>query len=96
MHTPTPDGTADWNQWTLATLGYAGGTGTLSYTQCEIAAHWHTGKPLATLEAADINGDGVPDLWAVTPAGVAQAYLISHLSTSGTARIKAGKRQHLP
>ncbi len=26
VHTPTPDGTADWNQWTLATLSYAGGT----------------------------------------------------------------------
>jgi hypothetical protein len=123
VHTPTPDGTADWNQWTLATLGYAGGTGmflwnestgalylwagltaadngdgtgTLSYTQYRIAAHWHTGKPLATLEAADINGDGVPDLWTVTPAGAAQAYLISHLSANGTAQIRAGKRQQLP
>ena len=57
---------------------------------------WHTGKPLATLEAADINGDGVPDLWTVTPAGAAQAYLISHLSASGTARMTAGKRQQLP
>ncbi len=123
VHTLTPDGTADWNQWTLATLSYAGGTGmflwkestgalylwagltaadngdgtgTLSYTQYEIAAHWHTGKPLSTLEAADINGDGVPDLWTVTPAGAAQAYMISHLSTSGTARMKAGNRKHLP
>jgi hypothetical protein len=123
VHTPTPDGTADWNQWTLATLGYAGGTGmflwnestgalylwagltaadngdgtgTLTYTQYRIAAHWHTGKPLATLEAADINGDGVPDLWTVTPAGAAQAYLVSHLSASGTAQIRAGKRQQLP
>ena len=123
VHTPTPDGTADWNQWTLATLSYAGGTGmflwkestgalylwaglaaadngdgtgTLSYTQYEIAAHWRTGKPLATLEAADINGDGVPDLWTVTPAGAAQAYLITHLSANGTARMQAGKRQQLP
>ena len=116
VHTPTPDGTADWNQWTLATLGYAGGTGmflwnestgalylwagltaadngdgtgTLSYTQYRIAAHWHTGKPLATLEAADINGDGVPDLWTVTPAGAAQAYLVSRLSANGSAQIRA-------
>ena len=123
VHGPTPDGTADWNQWTLATLKYAGGTGmflwnestgalylwagltasdngdgtgTLSYTQYEIAVHWNAGHPLATLEAADINGDGVPDLWAVTPAGVAKAYLISQLSTTGPARIKAGKPQHLP
>lgn len=123
VHAPTPDGTADWNKWTLATLSYAGGTGmflwnestgglylwagltaadngdgtgTLSYTQYEIAAHWHAGKPLATLEATDINGDGVPDLWTVTPAGVARAYLISHLSATSHARITAGKPQQLP
>jgi hypothetical protein len=27
IHAPTPDGTADWNEWTLATFRYAGGTG---------------------------------------------------------------------
>jgi hypothetical protein len=123
VHRVSPDGTADWDKWTLATLSYAGGTGmflwnestgglylwagltatdngdgtgTLSYTQYEIAAHWQAGKPLATLEAADINGDGVPDLWTVTPAGVARAYLISRLSATGPARITAGKPQQLP
>lgn len=122
IHTPTPDGTADWNQWTLATLSYAGGigmflwnqgtgalylwagvrftdngdgTGTIGYTQYKISASWNKGQPLATLEAADFDGDGVPDLWAVTPAGVATAYLISGLSAAGTAKVTAGMPQKL-
>jgi hypothetical protein len=120
--TPTPDGTGDWNDWTLATLSYSGGTGmflwdestgalylwagltptdngdgtgTLAFTQYKIAAHWNKGRPLATLEAADFNGDGVPDLWAVTPAGVATAYQVSHLSAHGTAVVTAGPPQKL-
>lgn len=123
IHTPTPDGTADWNQWTLATLRYAGstgmflwnegtgalylwagltftdngdGTGTIAYTQYKISASFSKGKPLSTLEAADFDGDGVPDLWAVTPAGIATAYLISGLSTTATAKVTAGKPQKLP
>jgi hypothetical protein len=122
IHTPTPDGTADWNQWTLATLSYDGsigmflwnqstgalylwagvtftdngnGTGTIAYTQYKISASFYKGQPLSTLEAADFDGDGVPDLWAVTPAGVATAYLISNLSTAGTAKITAGMPQKL-
>ena len=93
IKTPTPDGTADWNQWTLATLSDGGGmgmflwnrstgalylwrgvtahdngdgTGTVSYTQYLIAPHWQRGQSLSTLEAANLNRDGVPDLWAVT------------------------------
>lgn len=122
IHTPTPDGTADWNQWTLATLSYAGGTGmflwnqstgalylwagvtftdngngtgTIAYTQYKISASWNRGRPLSTLEAADFDGDGVPDLWAVTPAGVATAYLISDLSVTATAKVIAGMPQKL-
>jgi hypothetical protein len=122
IRTPTPDGTADWNRWTLATLpdgGGAGmflwnqstgalylwrdviahdngdGTGTLSYTQYRISSHWQRGMPLSTLEAADLNGDGVPDLWAVTPDGIVRAYLISRLSTTGPAEIEPQKPQKL-
>lgn len=122
VHTPSPDGTADWNKWTLATTSDAAGvgmflwnestgalylwnglkttdngdgTGTVSRTQYLISAHWHQGKPLATLEAADLNGDGVPDLWAVTPSGYARAYLISHLSTTSAAEIEPGEPQKL-
>jgi hypothetical protein len=122
IKTPTPDGTADWDRWTLATLSDGGGlgmflwnqstgalylwrdvtahdngdgTGTLSYTQYRISPHWQRGQALSTLEAADLNGDGVPDLWAVTPDGVARAYLISHLSANGPAEIVPQKPQKL-
>ena len=122
VKTATPDGTTDWNKWTLATLSYAdstgmflwnestgalylwagltatdngNGTGSLAYTQYKISANWNKGKPLSTLEASDFDGDGVPDLWAVTPSGVATAYRISDLSTTSTATVKAGKRQEL-
>ena len=114
LSTVTPDGTADWNNWTLATLSDASGTGmflwnqgtgalylwqgvtahdngdgtgTLSYTQYLISPHWNKGKSLSTLEAADLNGDGVPDLWAVAPDGTVRAYLISGLSAAGRAEI---------
>ncbi len=120
--TLTPDGTADWNKWTLATLSDASGTGmflwnqstgalylwqgvtahdngdptgTFSYTQYLISPHWNRGKSLTTLEAADLNGDGVPDLWAVTSDGTVRAYIISKLSATGRARITPGHPQKL-
>lgn len=119
---PSPDGTADWNHWTLATTSDArgagmflwnnstgalylwdglqavdngDGTGHLSYTQYLIARHWQRGVPLATLEAADLNSDGVPDLWAVTPQGTARAYLVSGLSAAGPAEIEPQEPQQL-
>ena len=122
IHTPTPDGTADWNQWTLATLSYSGGTGmflwnestgalylwtgvtyvdngdgtgSISYTQYQLSSDWNKGQALSTLEAADFDGDGVPDLWAVTPSGTATAYIVSQLSTAGTGKITAGMPQKL-
>jgi hypothetical protein len=118
----TPDGTADWNKWTLATLSDDSGTGmflwnqgtgalylwqgvtahdngdptgTLSYTQYLISPHWNRGKSLSTLEAADLNGDNVPDLWAVTSNGTARAYLISNLSATGRAKIRPQRPQKL-
>lgn len=122
IHTPTPDGTADWNQWTLATLSYSGGigmflwdestgalylwagvtftdngdgTGTVGYTQYQLSSNWNKGQQLSTIEAADFDGDGVPDLWAVTPSGVATAYVVSQLSATGTGKITAGMPQKL-
>ncbi len=122
VRTPTPDGTADWNDWTLATASESGGndmflwnkssgalylwagltvtnngdeTGTLGYTQYHISAGWNKGVALSTLEAADFNGDGVPDLWTVTPAGQARAYQISNLSATGLATVTAGHKQNL-
>ncbi len=120
--TPTPDGTNDWNQWTLATLDYSGGigmflwnestgalylwtnvsftdngtgTGSIAYTQYELSADWNKGQPLPTLEAADFGASAVPGLWAVTPAGVATAYMFSDLSATSGAKVKAGKSQQL-
>ena len=92
-----------WNQSTGALYLWRGvtahdngdGTGTLSYTQYRISAHWQQGKSLSTLEAADLNGDDVPDLWAVTPDGIARAYLISNLSATGPAKIEPQKPQKL-
>lgn len=122
IHTPTPDGTADWNKWTLATFGNAGGTGmflwnqgtgalylwagvtfadngdgtgSIRYTQYKISSKWNKSHRLSTLEAADFDGDGVPDLWGVTPSGVATAYVISQLSATGTGKITAGMPQKL-
>jgi hypothetical protein len=122
ISTPTPDGTADWNLWTLATLhdgtgtgmflwkpstgalylwrgvtahDNGDGTGILSYSQYLISTDWQKGVTLSTLEAADLNGDGLPDLWAVTPDGIVRAFLIYHLSATGPAEIKAGKPQKL-
>jgi hypothetical protein len=122
LSTVTPDGTADWNDWTLATLSDASGTGmflwnqstgalylwqgvtahdngdgtgTLSYTQYLISPHWNKGKSLSTLEAADLNGDGVPDLWAVAPDGIARAYLISCLSTTKRAKVDPQRSRKL-
>lgn len=68
----------------------------LSHTQYLIARHWQRGVPLATLEAADLNGDGVPDLWAVSPEGTARAYLVSELSATGAAEIEPQSPQPLP
>jgi len=56
-----------WNQSTGALYLWRGvtahdngdGTGTISYTQYLISRRWHPGSPLSTLEAADLNGDGV-------------------------------------
>lgn len=70
-------------------------TGTLAYTQYQISTNWNRDTTLSTLEAADINGDGVPDLWAVTPAGAVTAYLISDLSTTQAATVRTRKSQNL-
>lgn len=122
IHASTPDGTADWNKWRLATLHGAGGTGmflwkqstgalylwrgvtvtdngdgtgSITFKQYKIASHWNRGQRLSTLEAADFDRDGLPDLWTVTPAGFVTAYQISHLSSRSVATITAGKRQRL-
>ena len=113
----TPDGTSDWNDWTIATTKVASGiamylwnestgalylwegvtvadngdqTGDLAYAeQYKISDDWNKGVALSSLEAADFSGSGTPDLWAVTPDGQAEAYVVRDLSTTtGTGSIK--------
>ena len=70
-------------------------TGSVGYTQYLISKSWNARVNLSTLEAADINSDGVPDIWAVTPTGTVTAYMITRLSSTGPARIRAGSPQTL-
>jgi hypothetical protein len=70
-------------------------TGALSFTQYTLSASWQPAASSSTLQLTDVNDDGVPDLWAVTPAGDVTAYLISDLSASGPATLKAQPTQHL-
>jgi hypothetical protein len=101
----SPDGTLDWNQWTIATAQLPTSTamflwkkstgalyvwtnlahtpfGTdLNYTPHTLAASgWNTGATIS-LEAADINRDGSPDLWAVNGSTVT-ASLVTNLSST--------------
>ena len=113
LNADTPDGTADWQNWTIATaqLPTADGTGStamflwnkstgeldlwenlaadpdtgaLSYTAYPVATDWNTGADI-TLQAADVNGDGVPDLWTVGAGEQVTANLVSGLSATGPA-----------
>lgn len=58
--------------------------GALAYTQHRVAAGGVTGA----LQAADVNADGLPDLWAVAADGSYRAYVIRNLKRDGTARVK--------
>jgi hypothetical protein len=81
-----------WQDFTVAAAGDSTGctsnndTGlcTASFTSYEISTGWNTGQSFATLEAADINGDGIPDIWTVTTAGTTTAYLTTDLTTTPT------------
>jgi hypothetical protein len=119
LATPTPDGTMDWNTWTITTAQTATGTAmflwntsthalylwsnpTYDYgtgiftpgTQYLISSSWNPGAG-AHLQAADINGDGTPDLWAITKGPTATAYLIGNLSTTAPATVTAQPAQTL-
>jgi hypothetical protein len=98
-----PSGTAMY-LWDSATgalylwqnLAFDASTGALSYTQDVIAdgssAIWNQGASL-TLEATDMTGTGVPDLWTVGAGGQATAYLAS--LGSGTATLTPQPAQDL-
>lgn len=78
--------------WTQ--LSYNVGTGALSYTGYTLrTSGWNTGASLA-LRAADIDRDGVPDLWGVADGQAVTAHLVSGLT--GTPVIKTQQPQVLP
>lgn len=89
-------GTGDLYLWTgITMLDIGDGTGTLAHTQYQVAANWNTGVTIGTLEAADINTDGTPDLWAVFTDGTYRAYLTSGLSTDSVATVTATRARPL-
>lgn len=64
-------------------------TGTTSTT-------WNKGATLHALQAADFNGDGTPDLWAVDDSGTVSATAVTGLSTTLDATtLTAGASQTL-
>jgi hypothetical protein len=65
---------------------------TASYTPYKISATWKPG-PISTLRAADINSDGTPDLWTVSPQGRVIGWLVSGLGSKPS--ITAGHSQSL-
>jgi hypothetical protein len=100
-----PSGTAMylWNPGTGALylwtgLHYDDVNGVITYTSYQIAdgsaTIWNAGAAL-TLHAADINGDGTADLWAVNASGVVTAYLAAFGTGTGTATLTAQPAQTL-
>ena len=69
-----------------------GTSNTASYTQYLISSDWNPGT-ITTLRAADINGDGTPDLWTVSPDGVVTSWLVTGLA--GTPAITSQSSQPL-
>ena len=70
--------TGDLYLWT--SLSYDSDSGELAFTQNQVATGFSTGTNL-TLQAADINGDGTPDLWTTTSAGAVTAHLLTSADT---------------
>lgn len=65
---------------------------TASFTPYRVSSNWRPG-PITTLRAADINGDGTPDLWTVSPNGQVIGWLVSSLASRPA--ITAGHAQWL-
>lgn len=79
----------------VATPNPDGVTASVSFLQYKISPCWNKGASVSMLEAADFTGDGVPDLWAVSPEGTVHPYVVSGLSTRHPAEIVALRPQRL-
>lgn len=100
--TSLPSGTAValWNRstgalylWTSVTANPD--TGALTYQQHLLSDHWLPGADVSTLQLADFNADGLPDLRTVTTDGKATAHRITDLPDTGPATIRTGAAQPL-
>ncbi|WP_204297459.1 hypothetical protein [Actinoplanes campanulatus] len=70
-------------------------TGALTYQQHHLSDNWLPGADLSTLQLADVNADGTPDLRTVTGDGKATAYRITEVPETGTLKITTGAAQSL-
>ncbi|GLW31643.1 hypothetical protein [Actinoplanes regularis] len=69
--------------------------GTAEYASYLLSDNFHTGEDV-TLHAADVNSDGIGDLWTVGDGAEAVAWLVSDLdSTTSTGTLTAQPSQHL-
>ncbi|WP_416900400.1 hypothetical protein [Micromonospora echinospora] len=88
-----------WNRTTGALhlwtdLTFSQDTGQLTYTAYHLATNWNTNAAL-DLRAADIDGNGTPDLWTVGGAASVTPWLVSNLTTAGTGTVTAQPAQTL-
>ncbi|SCL32396.1 hypothetical protein GA0074692_3304 [Micromonospora pallida] len=88
-----------WNRSTGALhlwtdLTFDEGTGQLTYTAYDLAANWNTNADI-DLRAADIDGNGTPDLWTVGGAALVTPWLVSNLTTAGSGTVTAQPAQTL-
>jgi hypothetical protein len=66
--------TGDLYLWT--TLSYDPNSGSFSFASHHVSSAWNTGLS-RSMQAADINGDGSPDLWSTDSTGKVTAALMS-------------------
>ncbi|OZV80906.1 hypothetical protein CA850_12125 [Micromonospora echinospora] len=88
-----------WNRTTGALhlwtdLTFSQDTGQLTYTAYHLATNWNTNAAI-DLRAADIDGNGTPDLWTVGGAASVTPWLVSNLTSAGTGTITAQPAQTL-
>jgi hypothetical protein len=76
--------------WLWENLTVEDTAGTASYSAYQISASWNPGT-ITAMRAADINGDGTPDLWTVTPSGTVTSWFVTGLSGTPAITTAAGQ-----